>query len=285
MEKITKTTRDFFRMCAAISFSGFTEMAPTLTPLAPAAFFALAIATAFFERLPEALPHTAAITLAILVGLVAAGGLEAAGFMAFHSAIEAHHHGAGWRAAILPGLYLVIGITALWVVEETTTATIGTALFLLAATVYAARMVMHDAKHKSKTAADAAQRQAAEEAKQKAQQQEEAQRDKEFERQQIAADKEAERVRLQIKAEAEAAAKLARIEAKARQVSTETKAKAQPKPAKLDELSGKALEIYHVLSGNPSATNTEVSETVGVSRQYVGQIRKELNGSINGATP
>lgn len=204
MKKLTDTTRAFFRMCAAISFSGFTEMAPTLTPLAPAAFFALAIATAFLERLPATLPSTAAIPLAILVGLVAAAGLEAAGFMAFHSAIEAHHHGAGWRAAILPGLYLLIGITALWVVEDVTTATIGTALFLLAATVYASRMVMHDAKHKAKAAAETEQRQAEEEAAQQA-----------FELEQEAADREMARQVERIKAEAAAAAKLARIQAKA----------------------------------------------------------------------
>ena len=281
MEKITNTTRAFFRMCAAISFSGFTEMAPTLTPLAPAAFFALAIATAFFERLPEALPHTAAITLAITVGLVAAGGLEAAGFMAFHSAIEAHHHGAGWRAAILPGLYLVIGITALWVVEEATTATIGTALFLLAATVYAARMVMHDAKHKSKTAAEAAQRQVAEEARQKAQQQEEAQRDKEFKRQQMAADKEAERVRLQIKAEADAAAKLARIQAKAAaqrsQPASQTVAAPaqQPQPAKFYECScGEVFDKPQSYSAHRRHCNVGDG-----AAEIVNQ-----NGHLNGAT-
>ena len=108
----------------------------------------------------------------------------------------------------------------------------------------------------------------------------EAKKDREFERQQIAADKESERQLKHIKAEAAAAAKLARIEAKAQQVSPETKEKAQPKPAQLDELSGKALEIYQALTGNPAATNTEIAETVGVSRQYVAQVRRSLNGHV-----
>lgn len=209
MDKITNTTRAFFRMCAAISFSGFTEMAPTLTPLAPAAFFALAIATAFFERLPEALPPAAAIGAAVLVGLVAAGGLEAAGFMAFHSAIEAHRQGAGWRAGILPSLYLAIGIVALWVVEEDTTATIGTALFLLAATVYAARMVMHDANQKAKTAVVAAQRQAEEAAEAQAKEEAKEADDLAWQRQQQ-----------ELAAERAHELKMARIRAKA--VSTQT---------------------------------------------------------------
>lgn len=220
MEKITNTTRNFFRMCAAISFSGFTEMAPTLTPLAPAAFFALAIATAFFDRLPESLPLWATVGLAITVGLVAAGGLEAAGFMAFHSAIEAYQHGAGWRAGILPGLYLVIGITALWVVEEATTATIGTALFLLAATVYAARMVMHDAKQKVKAAVKAEARQAEEKAEARAREEEEAAAQRAFDLEQLAKDKELER-ELRRKEQADkTAVQLAKIEVKAKTVTS-----------------------------------------------------------------
>lgn len=105
-----------------------------------------------------------------------------------------------------------------------------------------------------------------------------------FELEEEKKDRELERQLKLKKADAAAAAKLARIEARARQVSPETKAKAQPKPAQLDELSGKALEIYHALTGNPAATNTEIGEIVGVSRQYVGQVRRELNGSVNGVS-
>lgn len=45
----------------------------------------------------------------------------------------------------------------------------------------------------------------------------------------------------------------------------------------ISSLSGKASEIYNVLSANPRATNTEIGEIVGVSRQYVGQVKKILN--------
>lgn len=71
----------------------------------------------------------------------------------------------------------------------------------------------------------------------------------------------------------------------------ETKAKAQmetkkatPKAAEVSpepqELSGKALEIYTAFRENPDATNTEIGEVVGVSRQYVGQVKRELNGAL-----
>jgi len=283
MEKITNTTRAFFRMCAAISFSGFTEMAPTLTPLAPAAFFALAIATAFFERLPEALPHTAAITLAILVGLVAAGGLEAAGFMAFHSAIEAYRLGAGWRAAILPGLYLIIGITALWVVEEATTATIGTALFLLAATVYAARMVMHDAKHKAKDAAEATQRQAEEEAAAKVKQETAAAEQAAFDREQLAKDRELERELMRKEQADKTAVQLAKIEAKAQTVTS------RPVTSRSDsgQIPGDArLHTREHKELIKTLTTSEIKEISGVSGSTARRWKRELsaNGHLNGAT-
>jgi hypothetical protein len=281
MEKITNTTRAFFRMCAAISFSGFTEMAPTLTPLAPAAFFAVAIATAFFDRLPESLTQAVAIGMAIVVGLVAAGGLEAAGFMAFHSAIEAYRYGAGWRAGILPGLYLVIGITALWVVEEAATATIGTALFLLAATVYAARMVMHDAKAKAKTAVETEARQAEETAAAKARQVEQAAAQLAFELEQARADRELERQLLLKKADADAAAHLARIQVKAAAQTAKpapqavAAAKPAPEPAKFYECSCGAV--------------FDKPQSYSAHRRHcdVGQDAAAIvkqNGHLNGAT-
>lgn len=46
------------------------------------------------------------------------------------------------------------------------------------------------------------------------------------------------------------------------------------------ELSGSKLEIYKLFRQKPDASNTEIAETVGVSRQYVGQVKKELNGSL-----
>lgn len=273
MEKITNTTRAFFRMCAAISFSGFTEMAPTLTPLAPAAFFALAIATAFFDRLPESLTPAVAIGVAIVVGLVAAGGLEAAGFMAFHSAIEAYRYGAGWRAGILPGLYLVIGITALWVVEEAATATIGTALFLLAATVYAARMVMHDAKAKAKTVTDTQARQAEEAAAAKARADERAAAQRAFELEQLAKDKELER-ELRRKEQADkTAVQLAKIQVKAEAVTSH--------PVTLRSDNGQFPSDFRLLTATQKdqikqLTSGELEQLAGISESTARRWKRQV---------
>ncbi len=71
----------------------------------------------------------------------------------------------------------------------------------------------------------------------------------------------------------------------------ETKVKVAPETAKApetfhetavnpEELTGNKLEIYNVFRENPGASNSQVAEVVGVSRQYVGQVKKELNGSL-----
>lgn len=207
---------------------------------------------------------TGAWAIAILIGAAAtAVGIEAVGILAGHVLEGFWRSGDVQRtrmAASLLAIYTAAGVYILW----------GNPALLpipiISAVVYLVSGLAESLEADQTQQARASARQSTFEL-------EEERKDRELKRQ------------LEIKkADAAAAAKLARIEAKARQVSHETNAKAQPKPPKLDQLSGKALEIYHVLSGNPHATNTEISETVGVSRQYVGQIRKELNGSVKGAS-
>jgi hypothetical protein len=71
---------------------------------------------------------------------------------------------------------------------------------------------------------------------------------------------------------AKAAAKAERKEAKA--------AKDEPKPEPLPELSGNALLVFEALRAKGEATNVEIAESIGISPQRVGQIKKELNGVV-----
>lgn len=129
-----------FKMAAAISNAGFTKLAPALTPLAPAAFFAIATGTAVYERL-EGWPVWARITLAAVVAFAAAAGLESAGYVSFGTAIRAFDKGLYAFSFLLPGAYLTIGIATVWLIEDPTNAVIGTGMFLLSACVYSARML------------------------------------------------------------------------------------------------------------------------------------------------
>lgn len=143
---ITNSFKRFFRALNEISNSGFLELAPAIVPLAPAAFFGLAIGTAVYEKL-TGWPIEVRVGLSIVVGLAAATGLEAAGYMAFHVALSARGQ-YGDKVVALPGAYLAIGIAALWIVEDRTTAVIGTAMFLLSATVYAGRALLYEVKRR-----------------------------------------------------------------------------------------------------------------------------------------
>lgn len=145
MIRMAKMVDQLFAAIAAMTASGFTRLAPAVTPIAPAFFFGYAISEAVLAKV-------AVVWVGVLVGGAAVMGLEAAGYMAFHSAIMAYRNGAGWRAAILPGAYLVIGIATLWIIEGGETAVIGTALFLLAACVYASRTVSEDMRAQSRKA-------------------------------------------------------------------------------------------------------------------------------------
>jgi hypothetical protein len=61
-------------------------------------------------------------------------------------------------------------------------------------------------------------------------------------------------------------------EAKAPEPPAESAPKAPP-------LSPKAREIYNAFLEKPTASYTEIAASVGVSRQFVGQVARQLNGS------
>lgn len=72
----------------------------------------------------------------------------------------------------------------------------------------------------------------------------------------------------------------ARKVAKESEISQKVQGKAGETAGGFPPLSGKAQEIYNVLAEKPDMSNTQVGELVGVSRQYVGQVKRSLNGSI-----
>lgn len=210
---------------------------------------------------------TGAWVWAILAGAAAtAVGVEAVGILAGHT-FEAYwrvgDNGRARLALALLGVYTVAGLVILWG---------NWALMpipIIAAVVYlvsglAESLTAQQAKEAAKDAAVEA-----------------------FELKEKAKDREWQRQLEAKKLEADTAVKLARLEAKAlesaakaEKVSAKAPAESKEAAVNLDELTGNKLEIYNLFRQNPNASNTAVAESVGVSRQYVGQVKKELNGAI-----
>jgi hypothetical protein len=171
--------------------------------------------------------------------------------LAGHVASDFWQRGDGrWKvAAGVMALYVIVGMVELW-------GTTGALVFVLSPAVYLLAALRH-------TAAIEAVEDAEQAAENNAWQREQ---------ERIAAAREHEiRLRQMELRHKERLAKAREVSPKPAESATET-----------PELSGKALEVYKLLSVKPGATNTEIGETVGVSRQYVGQVRRELNGHTNG---
>ena len=119
----------FFETIGNIIISFIRRVAPFAVPAAPAYFFGHAVATAVTTD-----------SIAVFVGVVAALGLESAGILAAHHAVKFYgigEQGRGHVAAGLAGLYLVIGIAAIWFLDTNANAqVVGTAMFLIAGIVY-----------------------------------------------------------------------------------------------------------------------------------------------------
>lgn len=119
-----------FEMLGNIIISFIRRVAPFAVPAAPAYFFGHAVATAV---------DTDAV--AVYVGVVAAVGLESAGILAAHYAVKFYGSGEenrGHVATALAGLYLLIGIAAILLLDSTTydAKAVGVAMFLIAGIVY-----------------------------------------------------------------------------------------------------------------------------------------------------
>ena len=100
---------------------------------------------------------TSSDSLALVIGGVAALGLESAGILAAHTAIRFYTNGERQRAIIATAItmiYLVIGIVSIWFFEGTgqDAQVAGTAMFLIAGAVYVLIALVDDAAVKLEAA-------------------------------------------------------------------------------------------------------------------------------------
>lgn len=117
-----------------IALAFIRRLAPFAVPLAPAAFFGHAVYEAVIHM-------TANIVAALAVGGAAAIGLESAGIIAAHYAVRFYASGQnsrGHAATLSAIIYLVIGVSVIWLLESTTTDAklVGSAMFAIAGLVY-----------------------------------------------------------------------------------------------------------------------------------------------------
>ncbi|KAA3661602.1 MAG: hypothetical protein DWQ04_15940 [Chloroflexi bacterium] len=140
----------FFEMLGEILLAFIRRVAPFAVPLAPASFFGHAIFAAVALM-------TSSDTLALVIGGVAALGLESAGILAAHTAIRFYTNGERQKAiiaTIITIIYLVIGIVSIWFFEGTgqDAQVAGTAMFLIAGAVYVLIALVDDAAAKQEEA-------------------------------------------------------------------------------------------------------------------------------------
>lgn len=271
MTQIEQRATQLFATCGNILLAFIRQLAPFSVPFAPAFFFGHAIYVAAGRTV-----------WAAIVGGVAALGLESAGILAAHYAVRYYVRRDGrWLvAAVGTVIYLVIGITVIWFLEAATNDAkwTATAMFLIAGVVYVLVGLAESERIESAEEEQAAVVQQAQEADALAWQREQDEKERDWQRrQQEAADARTHEERLR-KLELDAQVRVARASAKATKV--ESAAETRPKVSEGAELSGKALEIFQLLSQKPGASNTEIGEIAGVSRQYVGQVRRSLNGQV-----
>lgn len=247
MKKTESFFDALFGMFGSIAISFIRRLAPFIVPLAPAFFLSHAVALSAYDL-------SQSWSLAWLVGIVAAVGLEAAGIMASSLAVQFYTADDGkWQvAASATVVYLLIGIGAIWLLDGTSAdaKTVGTAMFVIAGIVYLLLGLAEDAG-RLETAV---------------------QGNADFEQEQA-------RLRLQYAHEE----KLARIQAKATaaqpaqvaatlpQAADATVAQpAQPTPAQ--------RRVLEAIRRNPGATQAQLGEMLGISRQAVGKHVAALNG-------
>lgn len=266
-----------FATIAAILMSFIRHLSKFLVPIPPAWYWGTIISQS---------------SGSLTVGVFAAIVLEIGGMLAAHYAIAYYGTAKGKLSAVLTVAYLVIGIGVMWIMESASddAKLVITAIFIIAGMVYVLSAMSELENQELAAIEDDKAWEKEQEAKDR-----QHKRTLEARQQEIDAQKE---VKIQLaheQAQAEIAiasekTKASIARAKAREIEAQAKAQAMETPPKeaethtnLDELSGNKLEIYKIIRETPRATNTAIADEVGVSRQYVGQVRKELNGAVNGA--
>lgn len=117
-----------------IALAFIRRLAPFSVPAAPAFFFGHAVYTAVLAMAGRS-------AIGLIVGLVAAAGLESVGILSAHIAVRLHSSGERGKALVAGGIavfYLVVGITGIWLLESTSrdAKITGTVMFLIAGAVY-----------------------------------------------------------------------------------------------------------------------------------------------------
>lgn len=123
-----------FETSGNIALAFIRRLAPFSVPAAPAFFFGHAVYTAV-------LAMASSSVIGLIVGLVAAAGLESVGILSAHIAVRLHSSGERGKAMVASGIavfYLVVGITGIWLLESTSrdAKITGTVMFLIAGAVY-----------------------------------------------------------------------------------------------------------------------------------------------------
>ncbi|MCA9935976.1 MAG: hypothetical protein H6662_15700 [Ardenticatenaceae bacterium] len=134
--KILSKTEAFFdklfETIGNIALALIRRLAPFAVPAAPAYFLSHAVASAAGQL--------EAGWIGLVVGGIAALGLESAGILGAHLAVKFYVAGdAKWRiAAGATAVYLVIGIGTIWILDgaDADAKAVGTAMFLIAGIVY-----------------------------------------------------------------------------------------------------------------------------------------------------
>ena len=248
-------------------------------PLAPVFFFGHRIYR-------ELLQLTGWAWWSLFIGFAGAIGLEIVGILAGHMASEFWQSEkplhAGISALVLMG-YVTVGVAELW-------GTVGAVMFVIAPMVYLLLAMRETHGHvRHKTDQVKATRLAYE-------------LEQEALDRQLARELKARRLELRHQEKlALAAPKPTETQMKPTETETETRrnqAKPKPKPTKPAETKTKPVEtnakptrnrnrntnrdrVFETLQRNPNATNTQISETIGISPQMVGRYRKEF---VNGVS-
>ena len=123
-----------FKTTSSIAFSFLTNLAPFVTPLGPAFFFGHSL----YKTVQEL---TGSLWVSGLVGFVGALALESAGIMSSHVAIRLYEAGKTKKAllaSLIVIIYLSVGITGIWLFEDTgwDAKVAGTILFIVTLCVY-----------------------------------------------------------------------------------------------------------------------------------------------------
>lgn len=123
-----------FGMVGNIITAFISRLAPFIVPLAPAFLFAHSI-------YGQALAITNDQEVSLVLGVIAAAGLEIVGIMAAHRAVDFYSRGEGGKAraaAAITAVYLLIGISGIILFENTTfnAKVTGVVMFIIAGMVY-----------------------------------------------------------------------------------------------------------------------------------------------------